>query len=390
MPGKNGAPFSGQQDEDQRLFTELMNCAIPIGIYFKDLRRRYIRLNAAEANIIGCGKPQAAVGKTADTFLSARRARAWRQEETELLVMGEPIIERLEEVRQDDGTVRWFSATKVPIYNDRRAIIGLFGTTRDITGSVIEEQRKRHFLATMSHEMRTPVTAISGALSMVISGAAGALPDPAKRLLAISNANCRRLNHLINDILDLEKAGAGRMVFDFKPVDVVEAVEQEIASMQSYAQPHDVGIRFEGPRPHAMVRADWERLAQVLSNLLSNAVKFSPRNTDVLVGVEVCADTVRITVRDHGPGIPDVYRDHVFDKFTQVRNGDGSHTGGSGLGLSIVKEIVGRLKGDVGFDPAPGGGTVFWVDLPRCEEPRPESPAQEDETPAQNEKGPPL
>jgi PAS domain S-box-containing protein len=382
MPGKHGSLNTSRFDEDQRLLSELMCCAIPIGIYFKDLRRRYIRLNAAEANIVGCSDMQAMVGKTADTFLSTKRARLWRQEETELLVMGEPLIERVEEVAQDDGTKRWFSATKVPIYNESRAIVGLFGTTRDVTGRMLEEQRRLQFISTISHEMRTPVTAIGGALSLVLSGAAGALPDPAKRLLAISNANSQRLNHLINDILDLEKAGSGLMSFHLKPMNAVEAVERELANLQSYAQPHDVALRFEGSQEPAMVRADPARLAQVLSNLLSNAVKFSPRGSEVVVGIAPHAEAFRITVRDHGPGIPDVYKDRIFDKFTQFASSPGGHNG-TGLGLSIVKEIVERLNGEVGFDAAPGGGTVFWVDLPRCED----KPA---DVLIEGEKGPPL
>jgi signal transduction histidine kinase len=114
-----------------------------------------------------------------------------------------------------------------------------------------------------------------------------------------------------------------------------------------------------------MVRADPARLSQVLSNLLSNAVKYSPRGAEVVVGIKDWHGRIRILVRDHGPGIPEKYKDRVFDKFIQV-NANGAHQkSGTGLGLSIVKQIVERLDGEVGFESAPDGGTIFHVTLPR-------------------------
>jgi len=365
MPGKRGTPIVGIDcDDEQRLLSQLMTCGIPEAVYFKDLRRRYVRLNEAEASILGGIDPRMALGKTADEFMSSRHARAWRQEETELLVTGEPLVDRVEKVMREDGTVRWFSATKVPLRNRDGAVTGLVGTTRDVTRRKLEEQRKEQFIATISHELRTPVTSIMSALALVTSGAAGTVPESAIRLLMISSANCQRLVNLINDILDLEKAGSGMMVFDVKSIDVVKVVEQEIASIRSYAEPYGVNIRLDGTYDHALTRADPARLAQVLSNLLSNASKYSPRGADVVVGIERRHSTIRITVRDYGPGIPDAYRDRVFDKFIQVNGEEPHKRGGTGLGLSIVKEIVGHLKGDVGYEPAPGGGSIFYVTLP--------------------------
>jgi signal transduction histidine kinase len=110
--------------------------------------------------------------------------------------------------------------------------------------------------------------------------------------------------------------------------------------------------------------ADRERLMQAVTNLLSNAIKFSPPGGEVIVATEKGSKTVRISVQDHGCGIPKDFKRCIFEKFAQA---DGSNTRqkvGSGLGLSIVKEIVTRLGGNVGFDDAPGGGTIFHVELP--------------------------
>jgi DNA-binding response OmpR family regulator len=103
---------------------------------------------------------------------------------------------------------------------------------------------------------------------------------------------------------------------------------------------------------------------QVVTNLLSNAIKFSPPQAEVVAAIDNRGEHVRITVRDHGPGIPENFRSRIFEKFAQADGSNARQKGGTGLGLSIVKQIVTRLDGEVGFTDAPGGGTIFYVELP--------------------------
>jgi signal transduction histidine kinase len=129
-----------------------------------------------------------------------------------------------------------------------------------------------------------------------------------------------------------------------------------------------VRIRLDSASVAGEVRADPDRLVQVVTNLLSNAIKFSPPDGEVVASVERRGDLIRISVRDHGHGIPLDFRPHVFEKFAQADTTDAGRKGGTGLGLSIVKQIVARLGGAVDFEDAPGGGTVFHVDLAGCEQ----------------------
>jgi signal transduction histidine kinase len=115
----------------------------------------------------------------------------------------------------------------------------------------------------------------------------------------------------------------------------------------------------------AVVRTDSDRLTRVLLNLLSNAVKFSPQGEEVTVSIERRGPYVRIGVRDHGPGIPDEYKALIFEKFAQVDATDGRRKGGTGLGLTIVRQTIARLGGSVGHTAVPSGGTIFHVDVPR-------------------------
>jgi signal transduction histidine kinase len=226
------------------------------------------------------------------------------------------------------------------------------------------ERLKDEFVSTVSHELRTPLTSISGSLGLLMGNAAGNLPKPMARLLAIAHTNSQRLVRLVDDILDIEKMQAGRMVFNFNRVDVRPLVVQAIEANRGFAEGYRVRVRLEGARTAADVRADPDRLLQVVTNLLSNAIKFSPAGHEVVVAIEKGTDMVRLTVRDHGPGIPIDFKPLIFEKFAQADAGAARQKGGTGLGLSIVKQIVDRLSGEVGFADAPGGGTIFHVQLP--------------------------
>jgi len=139
---------------------------------------------------------------------------------------------------------------------------------------------------------------------------------------------------------------------------------QAVEANRAYADGFGVRVRLEPAAQPAEVAADPDRLGQVMTNLLSNAIKFSPRDGEVTVATKPQGDTVRISVRDHGAGIPAEFKPRVFEKFAQADATDARQKGGTGLGLSIVKRIVTRLGGTIGFDDADGGGTVFHVDLP--------------------------
>jgi signal transduction histidine kinase len=226
------------------------------------------------------------------------------------------------------------------------------------------ERLKDEFVSTVSHELRTPMTSIAGSLGLLVGGAVGALPAPATRLLGIAHANCQRLVRLLNDILDIQKLEAGRVVFDLKRIEVRSMVEQTVEAMRGFAENYGVRLRISDESVIAAVNADPDRLTQVVTNLLSNAIKFSPPKQEVLISIVQREGNVIISVQDHGSGIPDDFKPHIFEKFAQADGTDARLKSGTGLGLSIVKQIVVRLGGQVSFDNAPDHGTIFHVELP--------------------------
>ncbi|MGJ4994019.1 ATP-binding protein [Bradyrhizobium sp. HKCCYLS3077] len=226
------------------------------------------------------------------------------------------------------------------------------------------ERLKDEFVATVSHELRTPLTSITGSLGLLVGCWSKKIPEPATRLLSIAHANSERLVRLVNDILDMERIEAGHTPFHLRRVEVRSLVKRVVEESRGHAD--NVGVRVELGAGVADVyaNADPQRLAQAVANLLSNAIKFSSAGGSVQVTVEDNGDSLRIAVRDHGPGISEDFEPHLFERFAQADATDTRQKGGTGLGLSIVKQIVARLGGKAGFENADGGGALFYVELP--------------------------
>jgi PAS domain S-box-containing protein len=244
---------------------------------------------------------------------------------------------------------------------NRRLFIGI---VRDISARLEVERLKSGFVSTVSHELRTPLTSISGSLGLLAGGVAGELPPKATRLIDIAKLNAERLVRLINDILDLEKAESGRLEFRLESQRVRTVVQHAIDVNRAYAQGFGVAVELDPRSDDATVLVDRDRLVQVLTNLISNAAKFSPRGGAVKVGIRREDDSVRISVRDEGAGIPEQFQARIFQKFAQADSSDSRAKGGTGLGLSIAKTIVEQLGGNISFASTPGKGTSFFVSLP--------------------------
>ncbi|WP_088343101.1 MULTISPECIES: ATP-binding protein [Rhodomicrobium] len=240
------------------------------------------------------------------------------------------------------------------------------GIIRDVTERTRLDRLKHEFVAMVGHELRTPLTSIRGSLALLDHGVAGALPPRAQSMVRIGLENSERLLRLIGDILDIEKFESGKMSFIFEPTAVEALVDRAVEANRSFADPFNVRLRVEHlTAGGALIRADADRLTQVLANLISNAAKFSPDGGVVTIGTEAAGGNVRVWVEDQGPGVPEGFRDRIFQKFSQADSSDTRQKGGTGLGLSIAKAIVEQHGGSIGFGPAAAGhGTRFFFDLP--------------------------
>ena len=237
------------------------------------------------------------------------------------------------------------------------------GFITDITQRKHLEQMKNEFVSTVSHELRTPLTSIAGSLGLINGEVLGPVPNAMREMLSIAQSNSQRLRQLIDDLLDMDKLLAGKMSFIPQQLDIDSFLAECVTSHQGFARQHDVQLTYTGG-PVAQITADPMRLQQVLSNLLSNALKFSPAGSQVLLSAQELGGQIRILVVDQGPGVPAEFVDRLFEKFSQADASDRRQKGGTGLGLAISKELMERMGGCIGFYPRPGGGSVFWVELP--------------------------
>ena len=265
-----------------------------------------------------------------------------------------------------DGTYIWVQDRgKVVEWSEDGKPVRMSGTNIDISERKEIERAKSEFISTVSHELRTPLTSIKGSLGLIKSGTLGNLPDKLQSMLDIAYNNSDRLVLLINDILDMDKIEAGKMNFNLKTVEVRSLVDEAIEANKGYGDEHGVTFLRSGLEEQALIEGDKDRLMQVLSNLMSNAAKFSPDGEIVTLSIFDFNEEIRIAVEDKGPGIPEDFRDSLFEKFSQADSSDTRKVGGTGLGLSISQAIVEQHRGTIGFDTETGNGSTFYINLPK-------------------------
>ena len=233
------------------------------------------------------------------------------------------------------------------------------------------ERAKSEFIANMNHELKTPLTALKGAIDLLKSGNVGKVPEKAINLIRVADRSRVRLEELIGDLLDAERIEKGDTITNLERVNVSQVVEDGIAAVAGTSKEKDIRVFSFGTEKPVWVIGDRDRLSQVMKNLLSNAVKFSSRRGKVEVSLHVQEETVLVLVKDFGIGMPEDVRSRIFERFTQADMSDRRASGGAGLGLSIVKAIIDDHGGAIECDSTSGKGTVFSVSLKKHQDEAP-------------------
>ncbi|HEX4956183.1 MAG TPA: PAS domain S-box protein [Thermoanaerobaculia bacterium] len=241
--------------------------------------------------------------------------------------------------------------------------VATLGFFRDVTERHLIDRMKQDFISTVNHELRTPLTSMLGSLGLLQSRRMADQPEKAAELLAIATRNGERLLRLINDLLDLQKMAAGELTLKLAPTEIGPLLTEAIEGIRGWADSLGVGIDLADSYPAARFATDRDRMVQVLYNLLSNAIKFSPTGQRVRVETGLHDGRIRLSVTDHGPGIPEEFRRRLFERFAQADNANARRTGGSGLGLSIVRAFVEQLGGTIRIDSQVGVGTTVSLEF---------------------------
>jgi two-component system, OmpR family, phosphate regulon sensor histidine kinase PhoR len=244
-----------------------------------------------------------------------------------------------------------------------RAHAGIILVFHDLTRLKQLESLRKEFVANVSHELRTPLSLIKGYVETLLDGAKDD-PEIATRFLHTIEKHADRLTFLIEDLLTISRLESGQVVLNLQPHSLREQAEQVVNDLASRAAERNVTLLNEVPAD-LTVRADGDRLQQVLFNLVDNAIKYGRAGGQVRLGAcRVNAERIEGSVQDDGPGIPAEAGERVFERFYRVDRARSRDAGGTGLGLSIVKHIVQSHGGEVRLQSEPGRGSTFFYSLP--------------------------
>lgn len=353
-----------QSEENLRIFAETTDN----WIWTIDQHRKLTFSNVAIFSILGFTIKEA-LGSDILLFIPEEDRDAFNNDFQNYLQKRKGWSGKVARWRHKNGSIKWLESSAEPIFKDgNEEVIGFRGADRDVSARKNLDMIKSEFISTISHELRTPLTSIRGALGLLFEQNKNNTNSKEYKLLDISLNNCSRLIHIINDILDLEKMTSGKMNYKFENIQINELVNSAVKTSLPLAEKAGIIIEIENTvDDDVAVYIDSSRFTQVLNNLISNAIKVSSAGDKVTIKVTRNSATVRISVIDHGPGIPDSFRTKIFEKFAQADSSSSRSLEGTGLGLNICKNFLEQMGSSINYTSEKNKGTTFYFDLPIIE-----------------------
>jgi signal transduction histidine kinase len=276
-----------------------------------------------------------------------------------------PVEFSIARTTDDDGTLRGSVITFRDVTEKRAAALAA-DSERRYREAEAQNRAKDNFLATLSHELRTPMTSILGWVQFLRTG--GYTQEELDEALGTIEASGRLQARLIDDMLDVSRIVLGKFQVDLKPTKISDIVEAALTTARPAAQQREVKLVSELKEGESLVEADASRMQQVIGNILSNAIKFTPAGKEVDLRLERVDHMLKISIKDQGEGIERAFLPHVFERLRQAETS--SKRAGLGLGLAIAHHIVELHHGEITADSeGPGKGATFTVTLPIAEQP---------------------
>lgn len=356
-----------QQIEEERRKDDALLSSIGEGVLAVNENRDVILLNAAGERITGF-LGEELLGKSVEStleLLDQKKVPVTKENSPiqKVLQDGKPIILDNVSLKKHDGTIFPARFSVAPTRDITDRIIGAIVVFNDITHDLAVEQMKQELISIATHELRTPITGIKGYLDMILAGDTGGVNSETKEVIEELVVINGHIADLVDDLLNIGRIEQGRM--EVKPVEMnlILSVHNLVKELSASAKDKNLEIVFSPPKNIPQVKADPERVKQILTNLLGNAIKYTPKGKVEII-LEPKGREVICHVKDTGLGISKEDQKQLFKKFSRIKNEKTRTITGTGLGLWIVKQIVEMMAGKIWVESVENKGSTFSFSLP--------------------------
>ena len=262
------------------------------------------------------------------------------------------------EIELEDKSTRWVLGSMNQSKTTKEFIL----VVHDITQLRQLNSMRRDFISNLSHELRTPVSVIRANSETLLDGDLENKKDAKTFAKAILH-NSERLSLMVSDLIDLSRIEYGDLKLNIQRIDLNHFINEFISSIENLTKKKDIQVIYEQSNKN-WIKADIQALERIMNNLIDNAFKYSEKGSIIIISTEKVANYLKIMIADSGSGISDEDKEYIFDRFYRTASARASENKGSGLGLSIVKNLVNSLNGEVGIESRKPKGSIFWFTLP--------------------------
>jgi PAS domain S-box-containing protein len=328
-----------------------------------------MRANRRAAELLGYSRVEMVGRPVADLYAGTPSGKAKAQKRLDRFLAGQEIRDEELEIRRADGSSRWVSLSVRPIVDEEGRVVASRSVLRDITEHRKLDQLKDDFISLVSHELRSPLTVIMGALNTVLTEGAHLSEKETRQLLDDAALEAEALSHLLGNLLELSRVQAERLVLYAEATDVKKVIRDTVDQIKRQPSAHKFVVSLPPELPP--VYADPLRLERILYNLLENAVKYSPRGGEIKVTARLGEEELVIGVSDQGVGISPADQARLFSPFQRLEESRPSGVRGVGLGLLVCQRLVAAHGGRIWVESEVGRGSTFFFTLPLNREPPP-------------------
>jgi PAS domain S-box-containing protein len=344
---------------EEKTETDAVIRSIAEGLVVVDGKGKVLMMNPAAERLLGISKSD----KVGRSILEGLR-----DEQLVSLIKSDSgnTDKEIELTSHQDETKKVLRASTAVVENESGQTVGMVSVLSDITRQKEIERMKSDFVANVSHELRTPLVAIDKSIALLLSGEADKLSATQEQFLTLAQRNLKRLTALINDLLDLAKLEQKKMDLKIETLAIDTVVSDCVDTLNSWAKGKSITLKKDIQAGLPALNIDPSRITQVVTNLIGNAIKFTPNGGSITIGARLSAqsEALEVSVVDTGIGISKEDIPKIFDKFYQAGERISTDISGTGIGLTISKEIVELHGGKIWVESEKSAGTKFIFTLP--------------------------